>query len=589
MSDTTAAAAATDSSSALFSPTSLDAATSTPNYTKANLRQSQTISAVRSHPARTRARASSIAGANPLEASPGTSPAANATPSPVHPSAYKGRKRLSMNFALPVIASANGSTPSPTPRRSSGVHPSPLGTTPTHIKTQSVSHSSPTYSRGGPLPATSPGQASSSISPKHRQSFSVSFAPISSAGALAAAKSPPTARKSHNTKSKNLSNDSNSSSTSNTTTTPHNNNIKDSSTASTDDSADTTSSPSSKASTIEYYFSQLAYRERRVVELRDEIKRMELQLRQAEADLTDFRKQVPADLVPPMQQPQQQQQQPSPQQQDKQYSSGLSRSHTVSGISAEDSRARRLSLLHSPLTLMDSFATREEPRKHRVAASSSSISSAGSSILSNKTTRHSNSLSDSSNSSVEVLDEVKPMVVPSLRSSHSSHHGGHQYSQSYHQSSYTHQPHDSSLYQHDIPSEAAEDDMFHKGRRVVEEIGSQFWSFFEDIKNVTVGEEARDTLAHHQHLQLQQPERMSTLNVRKQAHRRFDEPQTEAVVTSIAGSTGGLQRRASSGVRSSMSMGNLNCMLEKDSGNHGHAGKSLRPVPEVNSNSYYIV
>ena len=35
------------------------------------------------------------------------------------------------------------------------------------------------------------------------------------------------------------------------------------------------------------------------------------------------------------------------------------------------------------------------------------------------------------------------------------------------------------------------DDVINMGKRVVEELGTQFWGLFEDIKNVTMGEEPR--------------------------------------------------------------------------------------------------
>lgn len=542
-----------------------------PIYSKANLRHSNSISLTRSYAPRTRQRATSLAGANPLSEA-NTPPVA--APAPAAPSstgaAHKGRKRLSMNFALPVVSSASAQSPSTTtPRRSSGYHPAtPLATNPTHSKTLSYSHTLSSPIGRNPL-TTSPG-STSSTSPKHRQTASMSVG--SSAAPHSLVTSPSSGRRAvaHNPRAKNASIDSSESSSSSTITTT--NSISNShhphhTPNSHNESSPSVSSPgSSNASAIEYYFSQLAYRERRVVELRDEIKRMQLQLRQAEDDLTEFRKQVPTELTPAGMQPQEKPV-PAP------SNSGLSRSHTVAGTAAEEVKSsRRLSYIHSPFTLMDSLSTREEPKKHRLAASSSSISSAGSSIISQKTTRHSNSLSDSSSSSVEVLDEVKPMVASTLRKSQHSH------SQSMHPNGYAHSHHASSLYQHeDVPREAAEDDMFHKGRRVVEEIGSQFWSFFEDIKNVTVGEEARDTKAY--------PERVSSLNPRK-PRRRYEEPATEAVVTSVAGtSTSNLQRRASSGIRASMSMGNLKGHApEKDV-----AGKNLRSVPEASSNSYYIV
>lgn len=528
------------------------APTPSPTYSKANSKHivNATIP-TKSHLIHGRQRASSLAGTNPLS---------HAEPAP----AIKTRKRLSMNFALPVVSYNASSTQSPTsattPRRSvSGFHaPSaPTSLSPhmggsAHSKTQSFSHSGNSPTVRQPHTVNNNGSPNhNSASSNHRQSASVSFA---------SPMSPP--NKAHNSRSKNLSSDSNGSATSTSTTT--NNSI-----ANTNSSI---ASPSTKVSTIEYYFSQLAYRERRVVELRDEISRMQLQLRQAEDDLTDFRKQVPAELMPQGMGPSPASEKPA------NASPGLSRSHTISGPTtsiashklSDDAKPRRSTHIHSPFTLMDSVAKTSEPTRHRLAASSSSISSAGSSILSHKAAHHSNSLSDSSSSSVEALDEVKPMVAPTIRSSI---HGANQNTH--------HTPQHSSLYQHEDLNDGAGGDMFHAGlhtgRRVVEELGTQFWSFFEDIKNVTVGEAARDT-TYVQDQPMGVPPR--------KPRRRYEEPSSEVIVTGVATSSS-LQRRGSTGVRTSISMGNLNCHMRDKS--EITNSKNLRTVPEVSSNSYYIV
>ena len=552
------------------------------NYSKANIRQSNSVSMNsmnRPYTSRTRQRAVSLADAH---LAPETTSSHVPSESPTHTIPPKPRKRLSMNFALPVFASTSqGSSPntSSAPRRagyhapsaSMSVQPISAASSHNHSKTQSFSHSmnSPTVRQS---PAVSHPPAQSSTPMKHRQAASVSF--ITS----------PTNR-AHNPRSKNLSNDSNGSFSSTSTTT--NSNINNS----------TPSISSSPTSSIEYYFSQLAYRERRVVELRDEIKRMQLQLRQAEDDLAEFRNHVPTDLMPQTMTPTSTPERPS------NAATTLSRSHTISGTSStsshvntpnkvsDESKARRLSHIHSPFTIMDSVVKTEEPKKHRLVTSSSSISSAGSSILSssNKATRHSNSLSDSSNSSVEAVHEVKSTLAgPPSRSHHAQNF--HSYSQ---QASFN--PLDHS--EQSVLSDAAGDDMFHKGRRVVEELGTQFWSFFEDIKNVTVGEEARDTTyappqrpqpsVHQQ--QQQQPRSNGMQMPPRKPRRRLEEPCPEVVVTGVASSSS-VQRRASTGMgmRGSVSMSNLNHHLPGSKTEVGDK-KLQRNAPEASFNSYYIV
>lgn len=393
-------------------------------YAAANLKQSQSISMARpSAHILSRQRAASISGslANDGATYPSES-SITSTP--------KQRKRLSINFALPVVSSAAsttlapqaGATTGPSAPSTAASSAAPRRGRPSHSHSASVSLPPLPDMIGGPAVAarqpqqqtSSPKSTTPSPQLKHRYSASVSH----------------------------ISNDSGLSTPTSSTSSINNNNL-----------------PSSKVSAIEYYFSQLAYRERRVVELRDEIKRMELQLRQAVDDLEEFRKNVPSELAP----------------MSSSVPSGglstprtaLSRSNTYSANSiSPPSASATARAAQRPFMLDHVAALPDEPRRPLALSSTSSPNST------DQSPRHSNSLSDSSASSADTPGELKHGFMANS----SSLGGG--------------LPMPPSRTQHVNPmhpgyppgAEGTGDDVFHKGRRVAEEIGTQFWSFFDEKK-----------------------------------------------------------------------------------------------------------
>lgn len=374
-------------------------------YTQANIRQSNSISLGRSSYTQARQRAASLS--HPDSGATQTFPSeqtAITTP--------RQRKRLSINFSLPVVGSSSSLGAQNVTAAGSVTTGAPRRTRPSHSHSASVSLPPLPNSLFTGFPngvsarqpvATSPNSNPSPPANRHKQSASVSHIPS----------------------------DFSPSTSSTTSNTSINNSIPS----------------SNKASAIEYYFSQLAYRERRVVELRDEIKRMELQLRQAEDDLSEFRKQVPSELMPmggastPR--------------------SGLSRSNTYSNSTAitppSAVGAARGGLV--PYSLDSVAALPDEPKRPALLSSASSPSDRS---------NHSNSLSDSSQSSADVREELKlrgGLPLPPSRQHPVSAHPLYQQQQSGAQG-----------------PDSNPEDVLHKGRRVAEEIGNQFWSFLDDMK-----------------------------------------------------------------------------------------------------------
>lgn len=214
-----------------------------------SLKQPQPRSLALSSATQARERAASVSGSDEVPTSTAT----------------KQRKRLSINFSLPVVpSSGSGNAVPPSMTGSSSTITGSRRARPSHTHSASVS-----------LPPMSNMMFSGSPSTTSLSRHPSTTSPNSN---------PSTAGNQHR-HSVSISNPANDQSPSNSSTASAN-------------SPNANPAPSNKASAIEYYFSQLAYRERRVVELRDEIKRMELQLRQAEDDLTEFRKQVPSELMP---------------------------------------------------------------------------------------------------------------------------------------------------------------------------------------------------------------------------------------------------------------------------------------------------
>lgn len=290
----------------------------------------------------------------------------------------------------------------------------------------------------------------------------------------------------------------------------------------------TTSTSTAASSAIEYYFSQLAYRERRIVELRDEIKRMQQKLKRAEDDLECFKQQVPTkDLV-----------------------KSENNSHPVPSsqtgtLKRASSYRQRLINSNSPRPLDSASSQPQNSSNRRSSYPVHGHVSTSSNSSTYSTSGHSNSLSSSSASSMNssILEETDedcntttttstsiPSSVPFGKSntSESQSSNTHNSCTSTHSSfesplpqKRTHRPrfstdmnsfdHDAyystggvhtGLYDKYIPPDAgATDQVLHMGKRVVEELGSQFWSFIEDIKNVAVGEDARDPTNPHLHFQ----------------------------------------------------------------------------------------
>lgn len=355
------------------------------------------------------------------------------------------------------------------------------------------------------------------------------------------------------------------------------------------------------SSAIEYYFSQLAYRERRIVELRDEIKRMQQKLKQAEDDLEDFKKQVPTkDLIRP-------------------------NSHSSSSVTPQQnslkrsaSHKQRLVNSNSP-SAFDPSTTQNQSSANRRSSYPVLGHASNSSTSTTSSSRHSNSLSDSSASSMtsSILEETdeecnttlststnvsnsafsgksnpaeldssqtQPPYLP-ISSPFSSSSLNHRTSglrlttdtasfddDSYYSAGGVH----TGLYDKHIPQSAgATDQVLHMGKRVVEELGTQFWSFIEDIKNVTVGDDARDptnsqlpSQYHHgkskslavNQASLYSPNKTrSYLNAHEIELKTVDNPKqssgwSQSSFPSSSTSFGRL-------TRSTMSMGNLNSQL----------------------------
>lgn len=376
-------------------------------------------------------------------------------------------------------------------------------------------------------------------------------------------------------------------------------------------SGSTTPGSSAATSAVEYYFSQLAFRERRIVELRDEINRMQQKLVQAEEDLEAFKKQVPTkDIVRPN------------------NSSSASTSSSPKGnLKRSASMQKRLVMSHAPTSLSDRsgspFQNNTSSNQRSSYPLHSHASESSTSTISSS--RHSNSLSNSSASSIsssilEEPNESSKNASPSLNFFNSSKYGNFSaYQSNMHPPSgsvtnnyapdsfntnnnnnnnqrihgmslstdfsfedgayYASGGVNSGLYDKVDPNgSGTTDHVIHYGKRVVEEIGTQFWSFIEDIKNVTVGDDARNTGSHSGGLQqghhgkskslavnqslskqpykrsvnttLYQPDSKDTEN-RRQFNPTFPPPSTPL-------SSGRLPRSA-------MSMGNLHAQLIDES------------------------
>lgn len=233
-------------------------------------------------------------------------------------------------------------------------------------------------------------------------------------------------------------------------------------------SPDIRTGANSGASTVETYLSELAARERKVVELRDELKRVEESLRRAEIDLRRFRDEASMALASPR------------------------RTKTQ-----HESRARRTLSLASVPVVPPSLAN---PVGSIQGSVQTNIS--GASITSLAAPSATPSLSSSSLSSApsSVSSSVTPLVPPPPPAVSSPTFSSPMSQQSYPRSRYSfekdHERSQSSITgRFPKPQLPPKEDVFNMGKRVVEELGTQFWGLFEDIKNVTIGEEARDSFA----------------------------------------------------------------------------------------------
>lgn len=535
------------------------------SYAQANIRQSHSISLARSSNIQSRQRAASVSGpmadSGPMGSFQLDSSVPNTPP--------KQRKRLSINFALPVVSSsgsasltnqsgANATSAKPFSATSNNI--APRRTRPSHAHSASVSLP--------PLPNMMFG--SNFGTPSARP------APTSSNSSTPSPK--PNNKHKHSASVSQISNDlrSGASTTSNSSNNSINNSI--------------TNPPSNKASAIEYYFSQLAYRERRVVELRDEIKRMELQLRQAEDDLSEFRKHVPVELMP--------------------TSSGmslgtstprssLSRSNTYSATISPPSYGQGIS---RPFSLESVATLPDEPKRPFLLSSPPGSSE--------QSPNHSNSLSDTSASSAEVPGEIKHGKLASSASL-----GGglpmppsrsHATNLMYHQNS------------HGVDgSDGSGPDVFHKGKRVAEEIGTQFWSFLDDIKGGS-GEPPRSNvlmasppmvgnpmtshmlpqdpvldaglpdlaMLQQQHQTQQMTGRSAPMAPPRKPRRKLEQQTSATPLMEPPPMSGGFPKRTSAGMRGPV-LGHAQSVT-KAAAEKPKGDDHLRGVPE-SSNSYYLV
>lgn len=403
--------------------------------------------------------------------------------------------------------------------------------------------------------------------------------------------------------------------------------------------------PSAAASSaIEYYFSQLAYRERRIVELRDEIKRMQQKLKQAEDDLEDFKKQVPTrDIVRP-----------------DNTSNTIAvplPSNTNSGLKRSVSQHnKRLVISHSPLTLVDNPSSNVTQGSRR--SSYPMTAHVSNSSTSTTSSRHSNSPSDSSTSSMtsSILEEEEgnttmttlgsvsssgtprksknyinttgdfgagSSFVPTVSSgpgstlSASKTHGlgfnqdGSNFDleaasannesapnfddEAYYSVGGVH----TGLYDKHIPQgPGTTDQVLHLGKRVVEELGTQFWSFIEDIKNVATGDDARDPTgsfkppqqipghSKSKSLAIGQPTNSGLSNLRGGT---FEATSTFGIEMGAVSSSRQVTRSSSVRAKrlpeSSMSMGNLHAVLMNDTEDTRTPPSSLPEGPLTLSSS----
>jgi hypothetical protein len=194
---------------------------------------------------------------------------------------------------------------------------------------------------------------------------------------------------------------------------------------------------SSSASTVETYLSELASKERKVVELRDEQKRVQEALRKAEIDLRRFREEASHALASPGR-------------------AAKAPAQQHSNSSPAD-RSKRKSLMLGQRATSPNFGA--------VSLLPNATTTTGAPFVAHPTS------------------STSPTLSPTTRRPRA------QYSfEEDRDHNINTEPYDTG----NDGSELSSKDYLNIGKRVVEELGTQFWGLFEDIKNVTIGEEARD-------------------------------------------------------------------------------------------------
>lgn len=184
------------------------------------------------------------------------------------------------------------------------------------------------------------------------------------------------------------------------------------------------------------YLSELAAKERKVVELKDELKRMQEALKMAERDLKNFRDSAVSALGPPVK------------------SSGSS--HYT--LQAGEPHGRSDSIDNKPSQEEQDQEVKEEPQT----------------VL---------------QENVIPSDPSQPIKTLNM-----------------------------SLYDRGASQLPPTGDVLNMGKRVVEELGTQFWGFFDDIKNAAIGDDVRD----HPH------RRPASANAKNRDRMSFQSPSEEA-------------------------------------------------------------
>lgn len=381
----------------------------TPNYSKPSvLRTSSVSSRHRASSASSTSNSIVTSTSSPDDVASSSSPTGSIIATPPPPSS--GRKRLSINFALPVLPSLS----------------SPLAST-----------------TGATLPTASTASATNGASSLrrnrslHTHSASVSLPPL--------AGSTPSSRQ--------LSSPNSSSTTTTTSSPPNSAAARSSHKPSASVSYETSSMSSGLSSppgstkptsAIETYFSQLAYKERRVNDLREQIKQLEGLLREAEEDFSEFRVRVPSELASTV---------------------GTTISSTVPAAPAAGSAGAAHPGLSTPKTALSRSNTFTSSRISPPSKNGAPFSLDGA-----MSDAHPQPYQPPNKRHSLITSPGAGLLGGGLSRSNSVSEGSHEFNAGLplppSKNHYQQQPADSS-------------DVFNKGRKVVEEIGTQFWSFID--------------------------------------------------------------------------------------------------------------